>query len=158
MGVLIMNKKGKIYNYVILTLVLSLFICLSCKKKKTTDPTPQYPIPYAAVNVTIYPNDPTNFKLQAIGGWMYYQGAGVQGLIIYRKTQADFVAIERASPENPNVAASALKVQSDNFTLKDTIKNARWQIVDGAPMNSTSNWQLRLYGTTYDGNVLRVMN
>ena len=153
-----MNKKRKIYNYTILTIVLSLFICLSCKKKKTTDPTPQYPIPYAPINITIYPNDPTNFKLQAIGGWMYYSGAGVQGLIIYRKTQADFLAIERASPENPNVAGSALKVQSDNFTLKDTIKNARWQIVDGAPMNSSSKWQLRFYGTSYDGNVLRVMN
>jgi len=96
-----MNKKRIIYNYSILTLVLLLCICLSCKKKKTTQPVPQYPIPYVAVSVIIYPNDPTNFALQAIGGWKYYSGAGVQGLIIYRKTQQDFVAIERASPENP---------------------------------------------------------
>jgi hypothetical protein len=68
------------------------------------------------------------------------------------------VALERASPENPSVAASAVKVQSDNFTLRDTVKNARWQIVDGAPMQSTSTWQLRLYGTTYDGNALRIVN
>ncbi len=153
-----MNIKRNICNYTILTLVLCVFICLSCKKKKATQPVAQYPIPYTPVNVTIYPNDPTNFAIQAIGGWKYYSGAGVQGLIIYRKTQADFVAIERASPENPSVAGSALKVQSDNFTLKDTIKNARWQIVDGAPMNSSSAWQLRLYGTTYDGNILKVMN
>lgn len=153
-----MLKQKKISNYIILTLVFSLFICLSCKKKKTKEEQPQYPIPYTPVNVTIYPNDATNFKIQAVGGWMYHNGAGVQGLIIYRKTQSDFVAIERASPENPNVAASALKVQSDNFTLKDTVKNARWQIVDGAPMQGTSNWQLRLYGTTYDGSVLRIVN
>lgn len=153
-----LNKKKIIFNYSILTLALSLFICLSCKKKKTTPTETAYPIPYVAINVTIYPNDPTNFDIQAIGGWKYYSGAGVQGLIVYRKTQNDFVAIERASPENPNVAASALKVQSDNFTLKDTIKNAQWQIVDGAPMNNTSKWQLRLYGTTYDGNALRIMN
>ena len=151
--------KSKISNYIILTLVCSLFICLSCKKKKTpTQQVPNYPIPYTPVNVTIYPNDATNFSIQAIGGWKYITGAGVQGLIVYRKTQTDFLAIERASPENPNVAASALKVQSDNFTLKDTVKNARWQIVDGAPMSGTSQWQLRLYGTTYDGNVLRITN
>jgi hypothetical protein len=150
--------NSKISNYIILTLVLSLFICLSCKKKKTNTQVPNYPIPYTPVSVTIYPNDATNFSIQAIGGWKYITGAGVQGLIVYRKTQSDFLAIERASPENPNVAASALKVQSDNFTLKDTVKNARWQIIDGAPMNGTSQWQLRLYGTSYDGNVLRITN
>jgi hypothetical protein len=153
-----MNIKSKISNYIILTLALSLFICLSCKKKKTVTPAITHPVPYAPVNVTIYPNDATNFKIQAIGGWMYVTGAGVQGLIVYRKTQSDFVALERASPENPGAAASAVKVQSDNFTLKDTIKNAKWQIVDGAPMQSTSAWQLRLYGTTYDGNILRITN
>jgi hypothetical protein len=150
--------KSKIPNYIILTLVLSLFICLSCKKKKNAQQQQNYPIPYTPVNLTIYPNDATNFSLQAIGGWKYITGYGIQGLIIYRKTQTDFLAIERASPENPSVAASALKVQSDNFTLRDTVKNCKWQIVDGAPMNSTSKWQLRLYGTSYDGNVLRVTN
>lgn len=153
-----MPRQRKISNYIILTLVFSLFICLSCKKKKNQQQQTPYPIAYTPVNVTIYPNDPTYFKIQAVGGWIYYPGAGVQGLIIYRKGQNDFVALERASPENPNVAASAVKVQSDNFTLKDTVKNARWQIVDGAPMQSTSTWNLRIYGSTYDGNVLRIVN
>lgn len=149
--------KRKIPNYIILTVVVSLFVCLSCKKKNNQQNT-NYPIPYTPVNLTIYPNDATNFSIQAIGGWKYVNGAGVMGLIVYRKTQNDFLAIERASPENPTAPGSALKVQSDNFTLRDTIKNAKWQIVDGAPMNSTSQWQLRLYGTSYDGNVLRITN
>lgn len=148
----ISNKK---YYYVILT-VCALLLAPSCKKKKTA-PVPQYPVPSVPVSVTLYPNDPTNFKIQAIGGWMYYNGAGLNGLIIYRKTQADFVAIERTSPENPNAAASAVKVQSNNFTLKDTIKNATWQIVDGAVMSGAS-WPLRLYSATYDGNVLLIRN
>lgn len=144
-------------NYIILTLLLSCFIFFGCKKKKT-DSQPQYPIPNVPVNVTIFPNDATNFKIQAIGGWIYYSGAGVNGLIIYRKSQTDFVVLERTSPENPNVAASAVKVQSDNFTLKDTIKGATWQIVDGAIMNNSSSWQLKLYGNSYDGNTLLIRN
>lgn len=151
-----MNKQGFAYYYIILTLLLgALFI--SCKKKKT-EPVPQYPIQNVAVSVTIYPNDPTNFKLQAIGGWQYYNGAGINGLIIYRKTQTEFVVLERTSPENPNVAASAVKVQSDNFTLRDTIKNARWQIVDGAVMNNSATWPLKQYGNSYDGNALVIRN
>lgn len=133
------------------------FVGFACKKKKTT-PTPNYPIQNVPVNVTIYPNDPTNFKLQAIGGWQYYNGAGINGLIIYRKNPTEFVVLERTSPENPNVAASAVKVQSDNFTLRDTIKNARWQIVDGAVMNSSATWPLKQYGNTYDGNALVIRN
>lgn len=132
-------------------------IGLSCKKKRT-DPSPLYPIPNVAVSVIIYPNDPTNFKLQAIGGWQYYNSAGINGLIIYRKSQTEFVVLERTSPENPNVASSAVKVQSDNFTLKDTIKNALWQIVDGAVMNNSASWPLKQYGNSYDGNALIIRN
>lgn len=152
-----MRIENKKYYYVILTMCVLLFISISCRKKKT-QPTPQYPIPVVPVSVTIYPNDPTNFKLQAIGGWLYYASAGINGLVIYRKSQTEFVAIERTSPENPDVPASAVKVQSDNFTLKDTIKNATWQIVDGAVMNSSATWPLRLYITSYDGNALYIRN
>ncbi len=139
-----------------LTLPAIGLIFFACKKK--TEPVQQYPVPNVPVNIVLYPNDATNFKIQAVGGWMYVSGAGHQGLIIYRKTPEQFVAIERASPENPNIAASAVKVQSDNFTLRDTVKNARWQIVDGEVMNSSSKWPLRLYATSYDGNALRVAN
>lgn len=149
------NKK---YYYVILTVLVVFLMAVSCKKKKSTQAATPYPIPSIPVSVTIYPNDPTNFKLQAIGGWIYYQSAGINGLVVYRKSQTEFVALERTSPENPDVPASAVKVQSDNFTLKDTIKNATWQIVDGAVMNSSAAWPLRLYGTSYDGNALLIRN
>ena len=144
-------------NYIILTICFIGLVFFSCKKKKTETP-PQYPIPNVPVSVTIYPNDATNFKIQAIGGWIYYPSAGLNGIIIYRKTLTDFVALERTSPDNVDVAASAVKVQSDNFTLKDTIKGSTWQIIDGAIMNNSSSWQLKLYGTSYDGNVLLIRN
>lgn len=144
-------------KFKILALLIVFILSFSCKKKKKEE-VAEYPIPYTPVNVTIYPNDPTNFKIQGVGGWMYYPGAGINGLIIYRKTLEDFVVLERTSPENPNVPASAVKVQSDNFTLKDTIKNAMWQIVDGAAMNSSSAWYLRIYPSSYDGNSLIIRN
>lgn len=144
-------------NCKILTMLLFILVVISCKKKKTETP-PQYPIPNVPVSVNIYPNDPTNFKIQAVGGWMYYPGAGINGLIIYRKTLEQFVVLERTSPENPNNPGSAVKVQSDNFTCKDTIKNGLWQIVDGAVMNSSAAWALKQYATSYDGNLLMIRN
>lgn len=152
-----MSNSPIAYYFKYLTLGLAVLMFFACKKKKT-EPVAQYPVPNVAVNVSIYPNDATNFKIQAVGGWMYYPGAGYKGLIIYRKNLQEFVVLERASPENPSDAASAVKVRSDNFTLTDTVKNASWQIVDGAAMNSSSAWPLRLYGNTYDGNILSIRN
>ncbi|MBL7935282.1 MAG: hypothetical protein JNM51_05670 [Bacteroidia bacterium] len=107
------------------------------------------------MNITLYPNDPLYFKLQSPGGWVYING-GVNGIIVYRKTttnsSADFVAIERTStylPEDPN---ARVKVQADNFTLKDTISGSKWQIFDGGLISGPASQNLRLYNAVFDGN------
>ncbi len=131
-------------------LLLCTVLCnTSCKKKSKTV---QDNIPYQTVNITLYPNDPLYFKLQAVGGWVYIKG-GVNGIIVYRKAQnsaADFVAVERTSTYYPDDAAAAVKVQSDSFTLKDTISGSKWRIIDGALLNGPATLSLRLYSTLYD--------
>ena len=118
-------------------------------------------IAYQQVNLTIYPNDPLYFKLQTAGGWVYIEG-GVNGIIIYRKTTTntpnDFVALERTSTELPNDPDARVKVQSDSFTLKDTISGAKWQIFDGGVISGASQ-NLRLYNAVFDGiNTLTIRN
>jgi len=135
-------------NFSILLLCI-LFCTSSCKKKAKAV---QDNIPYQTVNITIYPNDPSYFKIQSVGGWMYISG-GVNGIIVYRKAQnsaADFVAVERTSTYYPYDAYAAVKVQSDSFTLKDTISGSKWQIIDGAVMNGPATLPLRVYSTLYD--------
>lgn len=130
----------------------------SCHKKNQANPQQNNPVPSQPVSYTIYPNDPFNFKIQAIGGWMYVENVGINGIIIYRKSQQEFVAIERTSsylPSNPKARAF---VQSDNFTLKDTVSGSQWRIIDATVTKGPATWALRLYGTTYDGNTLRVKN
>lgn len=137
------------YPKIIIFCFLFVFTLLSsCKKKNTI----QDNIAYQTVNVTIYPNDPLNFKLQVVGGWIYYN-AGVNGLIIYRKTNVganDFVALERTSTYYPDDANAKVKVQSNNFTLKDTISNSEWQIIDGAVTKGPATLPLRQYYTNFD--------
>ena len=130
-------------------LMFALFVGVACKKKTKTV---QDNIPYQTVNITIYPNDPLYFKIQAVGGWVYIKG-GVNGIIVYRKAQnsaADFVAIERTSSQLPDNSDAIVKVQSDNFTLKDTVSGSKWQIYDGAVLSGPAQLPLRLYGTLYD--------
>lgn len=121
-----------------------------CKKKNKTV---QDNLPYQTVNITIYPSDPLYVaRLGHIGGWMYVNG-GVNGIIVYRKSQnsaADFIALERTSTYLPQDAGAVVKVQSDNFTLKDTVSGSTWQIVDGAIMSGPATTVLRSYSTLYD--------
>lgn len=143
----------------LLSLIITFsLLFVSCNKKnKAAQNQANNPVPYVPVDITIYPNDPLNFKIQGIGGWQYFNG-GLNGLVVYRKSTQEFVAIERTSSYYPDNAAAKVKVQSDNFTLRDTISNSKWQIVDGAVINGPAEWPLRLYSTNYDGNVLRIKN
>jgi hypothetical protein len=153
----IFNRPYKSILFLSCSLILAVFLTsASCKKKKNKNANDN-PVPIVPVDITIYPNDPLNFKIQAIGGWIYASG-GINGLVIYRKSDQEFVAIERTSsqlPDNPN---ARVKVLSDNFTLRDSVSDSRWRIFDGAVTQGPAQWGLRLYGTTYDGNVLRIRN
>lgn len=145
---------------ILILFVITTTLFSNCKKKNQTV---QDNIPYQNVNITIYPNDPLYFKLQTAGGWVYING-GVNGIIVYRKTStntpSDFVAIERTSTVLPDDAYAKVKVQSDNFTLKDSISGAKWQIFDGSPISgSPASLNLRLYNAVFDGiNTLHIRN
>jgi hypothetical protein len=140
-------------------IILVLFFAVIACKKKTTQNVSQNPVPSIPVNITIYPNDPLNFKIQSIGGWNYIDG-GLNGIILYRKSQEEFVAIERTSSYLPDNATARVKVMSDNFTLRDSVSDSRWRMFDGSVTQGPAQWSLRLYGTSYNTNTgtLRISN
>ena len=137
--------------------IFVLFSLCACNKKAKNQPANEHPVPYVPVQISIYPNDPLHFTLQAIGGWKYFDG-GLNGIVIYRKSEEEFVAIERTSTFHPDRADAKVFVMKDNFILKDTVSNSQWRIFDGAVTTGPASWPLRLYGTSYDGNLLRIQN
>lgn len=147
-----MNCMRSIILYCLIVL-----LTWACHKTNTNNLNNNNPVPSVPVAITVYPNNVSNFKIQAIGGWMYLSG-GIRGIILYRKSQEEFVAIERTSPYLPNNDDAIVKVQVNNFTLRDTVSDSQWRIIDGTITKGPTQWPLRLYGTTYDGNVLRIAN
>lgn len=144
-------------NLIIYAFILVVFSF--CKKKATAVVDN---IPYQAVNINVYPNDPLNFKIQTVGGWIYIAG-GVNGILVYRQTMtgsSDFIAIERTSTYLPNDAGAKAKVLSDNFTLKDTVSGSKWQINNGAVMTGPASLALKQYQAIYDNGtgVLNIRN
>ncbi len=147
---------SRFYKSKILILLIALSI-ISCNKKAKNQPVNNHPVPYVPVDISIYPNDPLHFTLQAIGGWKYIDG-GVNGVVVYRKSEDEFVALERTSSYHPDRAAARVQVMKDNFTLTDTISGSRWRIFDGTVVQGPAEWSLRLYGCSYDGNLLKIRN
>jgi hypothetical protein len=128
--------------------ILFLFIIstVSCKKQTINSSNPVASVP---VNLIVYPDNPLNFRLQSIGGWAYFDG-GINGIVIYRKSQEEFIALERTSSYLPNNINARVKVMSDNFTLQDTISNSRWRLFDGEVIQGPAQWPLRIYATNFN--------
>jgi hypothetical protein len=142
----------------LLAIVCLFFALEACKKKnKNSESVSNHPVPAVPVAMTIYPNDPLNFKLQSIGGWQYFDG-GVRGIVVYRKSEEEFVALDRTSTAQPDNVAAVAIVQQDNFTLKDTVSGSTWRIIDGTVTKGPAEWALRVYATSYSNNTLRIVN
>src|SRR5688572_17007098 len=86
-----MNKvfKSKICSFAcIFSLLLFFFISfLGCKKDKNE-------IPDVYVDIYVYVTDPAFSPLNAISGHQYFTG-GSQGVIVFRKSQNEFMAYDR---------------------------------------------------------------
>ena len=128
--------------------ILFLFIISAASFKKQTINSSN-PVASVTVNLIVYPDNPLNFRLQSIGGWAYFDG-GINGIVIYRKSQEEFIALERTSSYLPNNINARVKVMSDNFTLQDTISNSRWRLFDGEVIQGPAQWPLRIYATNFN--------
>ena len=125
----------------------------SCKKEESTDVSG---IPFVQVEVNINLNNPAYFDLSIPGGWIYYP-AGSKGLIIYRKNQTDFIAMDRHCPYRPQDGCSVDVDQSAVFA-EDDCCGSQFGINDGSILQGPATQSLRIYNTTYDGVFLRVFN
>ena len=134
----------KIRNYIVFA-SCALFM-FSCNKSAN------HPVPSVPVSTTIDINLPSYNDLQAVSGYAYVEG-GSKGIIVYRQSQNVFTAYDRHSPADPTGSCDqALTPQEDNFLqLEDTCNNAVFSLLDGSPIEG-SEFGLRLYRTTFDGN------
>src|SRR6218665_3450712 len=104
-------------------------------------------VPYVPFNHTINVLSPEYFDLQVPSGWVYY-AAGSQGLIIYRKTESEFVVLERHSTYRPEDNC-AVVVMDDGVILDDPCSDSQWLIMDGSVVNGPAAMPLRIYSYSY---------
>ncbi|MGQ9847655.1 MAG: hypothetical protein ACUVQP_09180 [Bacteroidales bacterium] len=116
-------------------------------------------VPYVRVNFTIFLSDPDFISLQTIGNSVYVTG-GVSGIILYRKSQDEFSAIERCCSYHPSDRCAVLVDSLNTNVLYCKCCNSKFYIGDGSVISGVASRPLTTYQTLFDSqnNTLKVFN
>jgi nitrite reductase/ring-hydroxylating ferredoxin subunit len=130
-----------------LTALLCLLIC--CKGYDHPN------FPKVPVNFYINPNEVYYLDLNYYGGHMYFTG-GVNGVVVYRLSEWEFTAFDRACPHDWDTPEAYVVVESNGITLKCNKCGSVYNILDGGKISGPSKYPLKQYFTQFDGMRLRV--
>jgi len=133
--------------------------------------------PHAYINFTIYPNTLQHQALNVVSGWEYITSdpnSDSRGIIIYRKSEDEFLAYDRIPPNEPDACTDSegntTRLIVDFPFVVDQCNNAYYNILNGQifvaepdmipnfPTDGEVVYQLIQYSAVYDGNKLTVTN
>ncbi len=114
--------------------------------------------PNVSVNLTIYPGTGSYHSLGAIGGSMNLTG-GVNGLIIYRRSQNEFMVFDRACTYDPTNPCEKIELQDEGgFTAKDACCGSIFLLTTGEAWDGPAPYGLKRYNSYFDGVSLTIWN
>src|SRR5687768_5025686 len=132
-------------------LIGCLLLVSSCKKEERGG------VPLSSVDISININNPSYADLAVPGGWLYLSG-GSMGIIVYRQTNEDFVAMDRHCPYQPADYCRVI-VDDTEIVARDTACcHSSFLITDGSVMEGPAALGLQRYNTNFNGTVLRIYN
>ncbi|MCX7954013.1 MAG: hypothetical protein N3A01_02355 [Bacteroidales bacterium] len=105
-------------------------------------------IPDVSVNIALHLTDPDFITLQTIGNYVYING-GVCGIVVYRKNNEEFSAIDQCCPYKIEKKYKVW-VDSTNIYLICEHCNSSYSIYDGSYISGPSKKSLKTYKTTFD--------
>jgi hypothetical protein len=127
-----------------------LIITSGCRDRNTNR------VPDVPVNIAINIYQPDFFNLTVPSGWVYITG-GSRGIIVYRKSTNEFVALERHSPYEPQDNC-AVVVNEDNVIVSDPCSDSQWLITDGTIVQGPTAFALETYRTSFSDPILYITN
>ncbi len=134
----------------LLTIILSV-IFINCKDKEDR-------VPYAPVDIYINLNSPEFNDLNVAGNSVMITG-GVRGIIIYRSSEYEFIALERNCTYQPsNECASVEPLDMSSPIAIDSCCGSKFLLQDGSVIKGPASLPLVQYQTSYNGSTLYIHN
>ncbi len=134
-------KKNNLYALVILLFVMS----VSSAHAQAAFP-----------EITVNLNYPQYQKLKLDGGYVYIEGSGLKGIILYRASENSYLAYERACPHHPNASCATVQVDGSSIFLVDHCCRSTFNFSDGQPTGGPAQRALIQYRTELNGTTLKI--
>lgn len=146
-------SSARYKNFVISLFTLIMFLLLPhCDKDKDREP-----IPNVNVNLNLDISSTLYSDLAVVGGYVYLTG-GYKGLIVYRMSNDEFVAYDRACPYDYEKPEARVDVEDNGLTLIDSTCMSRFLLLDGSVVEGPAKHPLKKYHTSFDGDNLHIFN
>ncbi len=134
-----------------LPFLLALCLLASCRKEQPGG------VPLTTVDFQINVNNPAYVDLSAPGGWLYLTG-GSLGIIVYRKSLEEFVAMDRHCPYQPAELCKVYVDESEVIARDTTCCGSAFLLLDGSVTEGPAALGLQRYNTAFNGTTLRIFN
>lgn len=123
----------------------------ACRKEQ--NPT----VPITPVDFSINVNNPSYADIQVPGGWVYLTG-GSSGIIVYRKTTDEFVALDRLCTFQTQNSCRVHVDDSQVIAQDTTCCGSKFLLLDGTVTQGPAQIGLIRYNTSFNGTILRIWN
>jgi nitrite reductase/ring-hydroxylating ferredoxin subunit len=135
-------------NLVYIFITLLIFLPTSCDKER------EHPVPFVRVDFNIIIGTTQYIELNTIGGYAYFTG-GFKGIIVYRVSETDFKAYDRACPYHPFNDKAIVRVDQDWLATCSECGSI-FELNFGSVVDGPSKHPLREYRTFYTPPYLQV--
>jgi len=132
-------------------IILLAFVLSACSK----DDEDRIPNVYVNYQITLQ-----EFNIKSTNGLLLVNkgvNTGVAGLIIYRKSNNEYVAFDRCSSVNP-LQQCAVVPDDPNLTATDPCSGAKFSLFDGSPAKAPAKRGLKEYNVIISNFTLAVTN
>ena len=146
-----------LYNYnkllFILFMAATLIFLPGCSKDR------EHPVPYVYVDFNF---NITNYNLDSPGLTHQfpkdqYPNGGYQGMIVYRESETEFRAFDRACPSHPHNCQVSIKEDNELYG-KCPCCGSEFLLIDGNVIEGEARYPLKEYSTSFNRPRLRVTN
>jgi|APTNR8051073442_1049403.scaffolds.fasta_scaffold00001_583 hypothetical protein len=126
-----------------------LVIMVSCSQDLVDDPIPFIPFPDLTISISSYPAL-TTLGVQDIS--LAYPNHGVRGIILYKKSNSEYLAFEKNCSLQPNDACATVEVHSSTLYMLDPCCGSTFNY-EGIPTGGKAWRPLQQYKTIFNAGV-----
>jgi len=131
--------------------LFGMLMAVSCRREERGG------VPLSLVDISINVNNPSYADLAVTGGWLYLSG-GSMGLIVYRASPTEFVAMDRQCPYQPANLCRVVVDDSEILAQDTACCQSKFLITDGSVVEGPAALNLQQYNTSFNGTTLRIYN